>query len=109
MKHVDPRIIKARSQLISDHPFYGALAMRLIIQLRNDIKTMATDGKFLYYCQEFLDKVSEYDLLFTVAHEVLHCALSHMTRRDGREWPLWQAATDYVVNLLLHKAGFKVP
>jgi predicted metal-dependent peptidase len=109
MSQIDIRMIKARSALIMAHPFFGALAMRLIVAERSDIRTLATDGKFLYYCRAFLDRVSEVELLFTVAHEVLHCALSHMTRRNGRRWDLWQAATDYVVNWMLHEAGFKVP
>jgi predicted metal-dependent peptidase len=109
MSEIDIRITRARSALIMMHPFFGALAMRLIPKERNDIKTMATDGTFLYWCRAFLDKIPEAELLFVIAHEVLHCALSHMTRRNGRRWDLWQAATDYVVNLMLHQAGFKVP
>ena len=106
---IDARILKARSALIMTQPFFGALAMRLIVAERKDIKTMATDGTFLYYCRAFLDWVSDADLIFTIAHEVLHCALSHMTRRGNRRWDLWQAATDHVVNLMLQEAGFKVP
>lgn len=106
---IDKRMIKARSALVMGHPFFGALALRLIVVERNDIQTAATDGKFLFYCKAFLDKISEVELIFVVAHEVLHCALSHMTRRGNRRWDLWQAATDYVVNLMLHDAGFTVP
>jgi len=32
-----------------------------------------------------------------------------MVRRGNRSWEIWQAATDYVVNLMLHDAGFTVP
>lgn len=109
MSEIDLRITRARSQLILSYPFFGALVMRLIAVERNDVTTMATDGRFLFYCRTFLDKISETEILYCVAHEVLHCALSHMTRRGSREWPLWQAATDYVVNLMLRDAGFTVP
>lgn len=105
----DIRMVRARSQLIQRHAFFGALCMRLLVVERNDIPTCATDGKHLFYSRTFLDKISPVELLFVVAHEVLHCALSHMTRRGNRRWDLYQAATDYVVNWLLHIAGFEVP
>lgn len=106
---IDIRVQRARATLVREHPFFGALAMRLAIRERSDIGTLATDGRFLYYNLSFLDRLSAAELLFCIAHEVLHCALSHMVRRGSRRWDLWQAATDYVVNLMLHKAGFPVP
>lgn len=106
---IDVRIAKARTALIMTHAFLGVLAMRLIVRERRDIRTLATDGTYLFHNPAFLDTLSELEILFCVAHEVLHCVLLHMTRRNGRTWELWQAATDYVVNLMLEKAGFVVP
>jgi predicted metal-dependent peptidase len=106
---IDPRIIKARSALLMLHAFFGSLAMRLRVAERNDIQTMATDGKYLFYRRAFLDTVTERDVVRIVAHEVLHCALSHHTRRNGREHELWNIACDHIVNLMLKKAGFVIP
>jgi predicted metal-dependent peptidase len=47
--------------------------------------------------------------VFVVAHEVMHCALRHHTRRGGRDPQLWNKACDYVVNLALRDAGFAMP
>ena len=109
MANIDVRVTRARSQLIMEHAFFGSLAMRLTVVERNDIDTMATDGKFLFYAKKFLDTVTELVLLFVVAHEVLHCALGHNTRRGGRDRERWNKACDYVVNWMLYKAGFTLP
>lgn len=107
MSEVDMRMIKGRSLLIMLHAFFGALAMRLHVKELAAVETMATDGKSLYYCRAFLDRISEDELLFVIAHEVLHCALGHTTRRGGRDPYLWNIACDHVVNLMLLSAGFK--
>lgn len=112
MSNIDVRVMRARFLLVRLHAFFGSLAMRLAIEEvaeAPNFRTMATDGRFLYYCKAFLDRVSEEVLLFTVAHEVLHCALGHHVRRGHRDHERWNIACDYVVNWLLYKAGFKVP
>lgn len=105
----DVRIARARSQLVLDHPFFGCLALRLRVVVRNDVQTMATDGKHLFCGPRFLDESSEELLRTAVAHEVLHCALSHHTRRGSRDPQRWNMACDYVVNLMLVDAGFFMP
>lgn len=102
-------MLKARSQLILDHAFFGSLAMRLRLVERNDISTMATDAVHLFYSRKFLDAMTPAFLLFAVAHEVLHCALGHCTRRGNRDHDFWNIACDHVVNLMLQAAGFAVP
>lgn len=106
---IDVRITKARSALVMQHAFFGSLAMRLQVRARGDIQTMATDGTHLFYRPAFLDTVTETDVIRIVAHEVLHCALGHTTRRNGRNPERWNIACDHVVNLMLQKAGFVVP
>lgn len=106
---VDPRLIKARAQLVLHQPFFGVLALNLKIVENNKIETMATDGRCLYYSRPFLDEIDADELIFGWAHEVDHCALKHHLRRNGRDKELWNIACDHVINLSLKKAGFKVP
>jgi predicted metal-dependent peptidase len=70
---------------------------------------MCTDGANLDYDVAFLDTLNEPTTLTIVAHEVMHCALGHHTRRAGRDPELWNIACDHVVNLVLQKAGFVIP
>ncbi|MDR2299340.1 MAG: hypothetical protein LBE30_13495 [Comamonas sp.] len=43
-------------------------------------------------------RLSELELRFVIAHEVLHVALRHLPRRRGREPFLWNVACDFVIN-----------
>ena len=108
---VDPRITKARSRLIIDHPFFGCLAMNLIVRPSNNFDTMATDAKHLFYRPSWLDEPSATadDVMFKVAHQVLHCALGHCSRRGNREHKRWNIACDHVVNLMLVDSGMWCP
>jgi predicted metal-dependent peptidase len=107
----DIRITKARSQLIIEHPFFGALAMNLIVKPAPGMATMATDGRHLYYRPGFLDEpdITPLEVKRIVAHEVGHCMLGHHTRRSGRDPERWNIACDHAVNLILKSAGFVIP
>src|SRR5690349_5197181 len=102
------KLTKARSALILDHPFFGSLALRLKLIERSDMsvhgrpmKTMAVDGKHIYYHPEFVERLSLNHVKFVVAHEVMHCVWSHMTRLQGRNPSKWNKAGDYVINDML--------
>lgn len=94
-------ILKARTTLLVDEPFFGALALHLDLIEENDpsiCKTMMVDGKSLWYHPAFVHKLTEEELKFVVAHEVMHCVYKHMTRRKGRHPTAWNWAGDFVIN-----------
>jgi predicted metal-dependent peptidase len=99
------RIQKARTTLLLDHPFFGTLLFRLGAQARNSIATMATDGVSLYFNPEFVDSLSSAELIGVLAHETMHPALQHHTRRSGRKPKRWNMACDYAINPLLVDAA----
>lgn len=103
------RIRRARSQLVLDHPFFGALACYLEPQERHDLQTLGADLQHLYYNPAWVRQVSDQDLVFAVAHVIQHLVLQHFTRRGHREEQWWDVATDLAVNGMLHKYGFKLP
>jgi predicted metal-dependent peptidase len=103
------RIQKARTALLLDHPFFGTLLFRLGAQARNSIATMATDGVSLYFNPEFVEGLSSAELIGTLAHEVMHPALQHHTRRGGRNPRRWNMACDYAINPMLVDAGLTLP
>src|ERR1700756_4405855 len=45
----------------------------------------------------------------TLAHEVMHPALQHHTRRNGRDPRRWNMACDYAINPILVDAGLTLP
>lgn len=106
---IDKRVTRARSALIQHQPFFGTLALYLIVEERPDVLTMATDGTHLFYAPKFLDTITPDELKGVVVHEVFHCALKHPLRRKGRDPERWNIACDYALNLDVIAAGFKLP
>jgi predicted metal-dependent peptidase len=103
------RIQKARTTLLLDHPFFGTLLFRLGAQPRSSIATMATDGVSLYFNPQFVETLSAAEIAGTLAHEVMHPALLHHTRRRGRSPRRWNMACDYAINPMLIDAGLTLP
>jgi predicted metal-dependent peptidase len=114
---IHSQVIRARSALIMNHPFFGTLALHLRVQelpdtdatWRGGKPTMAVDGRTLFYSRSFVDSLTFPELLGVVAHEVMHCALMHMTRRNGRDVLEWNIAADYAINPGLLACGFVLP
>jgi predicted metal-dependent peptidase len=70
---------------------------------------MATDGVSLYFNPEFVDSLRSAELIGVLAHEVMHPALQHHTRRRGRNPKRWNMACDYAINPMLLDAGLTLP
>ncbi len=103
------RIRKARTALLLDHPFFGSLLFRLKSEECRSILTMATNGVVLRYNPAFVDTLNAATLAGVLAHEVMHPALQHHTRRAKRDPVRWNEACDYAINPLLLDAGLSLP
>jgi predicted metal-dependent peptidase len=102
----------ARTRLVISQPFFGTLALNLTMveaTAEQGVETMATDGRNLYFNSDFVLGMDEEELKGVNAHEVLHCALRHMTRRQHRDANKWNIAADFAINLIVIDAGFKLP
>jgi predicted metal-dependent peptidase len=96
---VADRIIVARVGLLLRHPFFGNMATRLIVKNCDDwCPTAATDGRHLYYNTQFFNAMSNKEIEFVIAHEILHCVFDHIGRREDRIPVLHNIACDYIVN-----------
>ena len=96
------RIIVARVGLLLRHPFFGNMATRLRILAADDwLPTAAVDGRNLYYNTQFFNAMTNKEIEFVVAHEILHMVFDHLGRRDDRNPMLYNIAADYKVNNLL--------
>lgn len=93
------KIVVARIGLLLRHPFFGNMATRLKIQDATDwCPTAATDGRHIFYNRDFFEKLSNKEIEFVVAHEILHNVFDHLTRAESRDKQIWNAAIDYCVN-----------
>ena len=93
------RIIVARVGLLLRHPFFGNMATRLRIIAADDwCPTAAVDGRNLYYNTQFFNTMTNKEVEFVIAHEILHCVFDHLARRDDRDPTIFNIAADYIVN-----------
>lgn len=108
---VADKITVARVGLLLRHPFFGNMATRLKVKNCDDwCPTAATDGRHLYYNTQFFNMLTDRQIEFVIAHEILHCVFDHLTRREDRDPMLYNISCDYLVNNLLvrDKIGEKV-
>ncbi|SDW83867.1 vWA domain-containing protein [Thiocapsa roseopersicina] len=108
---IETKLAAARTRLILDKPFLGALVLRLPMHASNPewCPTTATDARAFYYNPEYIASLSLDQTQFMLAHEALHCALSHFARRQHRIKHKWDLACDYAINPLLIDEGLTPP
>ena len=108
---IQNKLAAARTRLILDKPFLGALVLRLPLVAANPkwCKTAVTNARKLYYNQDYIDALDIEETQFVLAKQALHCALSHFARRQHRIKHRWELACAYAVNPLLVNDGLKPP
>lgn len=99
----------ARTKLILDEPFFGALALRLKLVEDPECKTAWVDGTSLGYNPEFIESLTVEEVVALQAHEVMHCAAGHPWRRGSRPMKRWNNACDRAINPMLRDHGFRLP
>lgn len=110
-KEIENKLTAARTKLILDKPFLGALVLRLPLQEADPAwcATTGTDAKKFYYNPDFIESLKPAETQFILAHEALHCALSHFLRRQHRVKHRWDLACDYAINPILLAEGLNPP
>lgn len=105
----EKKMTKARANLVMGHPFFGALALRLKMVEDEKIKTASCDGTSIRYNPKFVDGLPLSKVQGLIAHEVMHPAFLHHTRRGARDIKKWNTACDHSINGILKNAGFDLP
>ncbi|VAW73660.1 Sll7028 protein [hydrothermal vent metagenome] len=107
MDEVEKKLSAACSSLIIDKPFLGALVLRMDLKEGDPswCQTSGTDAKSIYYNYEYIHNLTFAQVQFVLAHEALHCALSHFSRRQHRVKHRWDLACDFAINPILISDG----
>jgi predicted metal-dependent peptidase len=100
---------KARAALLVGAPFWGVLSLRLAPIEDPSVETMETNGISIRFNPDFVAGLSRGALRTVIAHETMHCAALHHTRRGDRDLRRWNIACDHAINPLLAAAGFELP
>ncbi|BDY13268.1 vWA domain-containing protein [Hydrogenimonas cancrithermarum] len=106
---VETEITKAKTRLMVKHPYFGLLASRLKTEPSDEVETFLSDGRVLQYNPDYFDDEGLETIEFALANSVMHHVLAHENRRLLRQGWLWQLATDYAINDMLKRNGFKLP
>ena len=104
---VPTKMAAARTRLILDKPFLGALALRLplVEASAESCRSTSSDGRSLFYNRAYINSLDVQQTQFALSREALHCALLHFYRRASRDPNLWQSACDHAINPLLIDDG----
>lgn len=103
------RMTAARATLILDQPFFGTLALQMPLVADPTTPTAWTDGTRIGYNPAYTATLTGQQLQGLLCHEVLHPALGHNWRRDGRDPQQWNEAADYAINPQVQDAGLILP
>jgi predicted metal-dependent peptidase len=109
------RLRRARIQIQKSNPFFAYLVLQLKFKEAREGELpdyagmgVAIDGT-LVYKKEFVDKITEPELIGVLVHEILHLSLLHLTRRQKREPTIWNVAADICVNQIVKTNGYSLP
>ena len=92
-----------RHTLVMKFPFIGGISLKMnLIPVRDAMcPTACTDGKNIYFDCAFYTDLSPKERVFVLAHEIWHCVMLHLARRQTRDPMIFNLATDMEVNQLL--------
>lgn len=103
------KVLKGRTALILEEPFFGGLAMKLKVVEDSSCKTYWTDGESFGYNPEFIAQIHDNFVMSVWLQKVLNCALKHVFRRNNRDSETWNKACEYATNELLERRGYWLP
>lgn len=95
------KLEKARINLYRRHFFLGSVLFSLETQIDTEIPTAAVNGVTIRFNPDFVKNLSDDQLVFLYAHEVMHVVLKHHLRIADKDPEIWNVAGDYVINQLL--------
>lgn len=108
----DEKIRRAKTLLSQDKPFFAYILLHFKIEADNNMpmKTMRINANGeLFYDEDFVNSLSEEEIKAVLCHEVLHVALTHLERGEGKDRYLFNVANDLVVNDILVTENFHLP
>lgn len=89
--------------------FLGSLLCSLDFAWVSDIKTAATNGKYILWNPYFFLDIEPEARVTVMLHELWHVALLHHIPMSNRIHWIFNQAADYVINGFLHEQGYTFP
>ncbi len=103
----DVELIKRK--MLVKYPFFGSVIANVDYKENMEIERACTDGMTIYFNPNSLKRIKMEEQIFIFAHEVCHIAFDHINRSEGKDFKIWDIATDGVINQFLKRDGLKIP
>lgn len=98
----------ARLTLLRKYPFYGKIAMSMVLVPTDQVSTTAVDPKGrMYYNPKWVNAFMFEDALFEFAHEATHMVQRLFGRRGNRNHVIFNNAADLCADTQLVDSGLK--
>lgn len=109
-KEEEKSLTKAKMNLMSmsNTIFYTTILFSLKHEFTTKISTACTDGYYLKINPNFWNSLNLKQQIGLLVHEVLHVALDHMGRLNGRDPYKWNIAGDIVIDNMLFENGYEM-
>ena len=101
-------ITALKRKVIALYPFFGSIAADVEYQETEDIKSIKSDGRNIFYNPKYMSCLSAADQIFVLAHELCNIAFEHTARGKGKDPMIWETATDAVINQMLKRDGLDI-
>jgi len=92
-----------------ENPYFGTIISTLTLQNTQELESYKSDGKTLFYNENYLDTIESEDVEFILASSAMHRVLRHQNRAIDRHSKVWQLASELVVNAMMIQNGFELP
>ena len=101
-------IDSVKRKLLIKYPSFGSIIANLEFQESKEVASAGTDGKVVLYNPEFVNGLTDKEMIFLFIHEICHVAFEHISRSEGKDKRIWNIATDSVINALLKRDGLQM-
>ncbi len=102
------KLAKAIARTVLDHPFFASLLLDMRLREDSKTRTACTNGKEIRYNPNFINSLQVDQVVFVLAHLVMHVAHLHPLRRSARKLGRFNKAGDYAINGILKEAGLNM-
>ena len=106
---MNSKIEKAKATLMLESPYFGNIASDIDIIYTDSIPTYRYKNGTLYLNREYLDTLSNEEIISILANGAMKRVLHHEDRGANKSSRIWDLATDYAINSMLLQNGFILP
>lgn len=103
------KMMKARISLRINHPFFGSLLYKANMRPEPKVEKLATEGRDIFYNPEYVESVSQDRVQYDLCENIMHKALLHPLRVQGRDLERWNEACVYSISAFLKQCGLQLP